>query len=77
MYSQMVIIGDTLLFVLRKERTTINFQAPAEVRAALERAAESEQRSISFIAVEALVEWLISKGFLRKDFKKPKPWSRS
>jgi hypothetical protein len=44
----------------------ISFRADAKTRAALEKAAEAESRSVSSVINIALNEWLKARGFLKK-----------
>jgi len=41
----------------------LNFRVPADLKAALRKAAEQDERSMSVMAARILREWLIEKGF--------------
>ena len=43
---------------------TLVFRLPSEIREALERAAEAEQRTMSNMAVWILSHWLMRRGYL-------------
>lgn len=68
---------DSYHHMAKRDRSTLNFQTPTEVRDALEAAARSEQRSISNLAVRLLTEGLMRMGFLPKDFVPKPPKGRS
>ena len=41
----------------------LNFRVPADLKAALRKAAEQDERSMSVMAARILREWLTEKGF--------------
>jgi predicted transcriptional regulator len=43
----------------------LGFRVPDDVKAALERAAEADERSVSFVATKIISEWLKENGFLK------------
>jgi hypothetical protein len=45
----------------------LNFRVPADIKAALRKAAEQDDRSMSTMAVRILREWLTEKGFYRPE----------
>lgn len=51
---------------------TMTFRLPAATRAALERAAEAERRSLSSLAVLILEDWLRDEGHLARARRAPK-----
>ena len=51
---------------------TMTFRLPATTRAALERAAEAERRSLSSLAVLILEDWLRDEGHLARAQRAPK-----
>ena len=42
----------------------LNFRVPAELKLALRKAAEQDERSMSIMAARILREWLVKHGFL-------------
>lgn len=45
----------------------LNFRVPADLKAALRKAAEQDERSMSTMAARILREWLTEKGFYEGD----------
>ena len=43
----------------------LNLRVPADVKAALKRAAEADERSVSSMALKVIKDWLITNGYLR------------
>lgn len=44
---------------------TTSIRLPAEVREALQRAADGQQRNLSNMALYVLVQWLLREGYLQ------------
>jgi hypothetical protein len=55
---------------------SMTFRLPAATRAALERAAETERRSLSGMTVVILEAWLIDEGYLRESKARPRRRAR-
>jgi uncharacterized protein (DUF1778 family) len=53
-----------------KRDTLMAFRLPTEIREAIQRAAENEQRTGSNLVLRAVTEWLEEHGYLRKRTKK-------
>ena len=49
----------------------LNFRVPADLKAALRRAAETDERSMSTMAARILREWLTAKGYLPSEEATP------
>ena len=45
----------------------LNFRVPADLKAALRKAAEEDERSMSVMAARILREWLTEKGLYRPE----------
>jgi hypothetical protein len=54
----------------------LNFRVPADLKAALRRAAEQDDRSMGGMAGKILREWLMEKGFLSIEASRPVPRRR-
>ena len=49
----------------------LNFRVPSDLKAALRRAADQDERSMSTMAARILREWLTEKGFYEPDSTVP------
>ncbi len=55
-----------------KRDAVLNLRVPAELKAALELAAEEDMRTLSGFAVVLLAQALTVRGYLKKPFRKGK-----
>jgi len=53
----------------------LNFRVPADLKAALRKAAQQDERSMSVMAARILREWLSAKGFYEAEEQTPRPRS--
>jgi hypothetical protein len=51
----------------------LNFRVPADLKAALRKAAEQDERSMSVMAARILREWLTEKGFYEAESQVAQP----
>ena len=49
----------------------LNFRVPADLKAALRRAADQDERSMGTLAGRILREWLVENGYFKLDDAKP------
>ena len=54
----------------------LNFRVPSDLKAALRRAAEQDERSMSVMAARILREWLTTAGYYVSEDAKPARASR-
>ena len=54
----------------------LNFRVPADLKAALRKAAEQDERSMSMMAVRILREWLTAEGHYQSEDTTPTRTSR-
>jgi hypothetical protein len=51
---------------MSKNPLPVSFRLPTEVKAAAEKAAEEDHRSVSSLIEKVLTDWLKKNGFLKK-----------
>ena len=49
---------------------TVTFRLPPDAKAALERAAKDDDRTVAYVCEKAIVEWLQKGGWLKPERKK-------
>jgi len=54
----------------------LNFRVPTDLKAALRRAADQDERSMSTMAARILREWLTDKGFYSREASSAAPRRR-
>lgn len=54
----------------------LNFRVPADLKAALRKAAEKDERSMSMMAVRILREWLAGNGYYDESVREASPRAR-
>lgn len=55
-----------------KRDDVLNVRVPSEIKVALKKAADADERSLSVLTVRILREWLTAKGYLPADAAKRK-----
>ena len=55
---------------MAEKTARVGFRWRPETKAALEKAAKSEDRTASYVAERAVSEWLTRRGFLKKGIRR-------